>query len=175
MKKKSTDAAAQNKALLASICRQGPNAIVSDTIPMCWMHFFTNDDDEAFSEDDSDEPWDKEHALSWMRRWKEQGYHYSGPGNEESEDGVYNGMFGTLQQVFLVNQNVLDEDEANLRYSVSGSDELPSEYMLNKVHHGLVVLPESFEPRLEDMDVDVYESQGSDSLPPGPLLASSRK
>ena len=166
MDQEPTKRAREAKALLASVCRQGPNAIVSDTIPLCWVHYFSNDDQEALSEMEGDEAWNQQHAMDWLKRWHKQGYHYSGPGAEEKESGTYNSLFGTLQQVFLVNQQVLDEDQRKCRFSVSGTDNLPSEYVLDKFFEAVVELPENFEPRLQDPRVDVGESRGPETPAP---------
>ena len=166
MAKEMSEAARQRKRLLASVCRQGANAIVTDTIPDCWVHYFSYDDLEAFSDREGDKVWDREHATEWLSRWEAQGYHFSGPGLGETESGTCNGLFGTLQKVFLVNQKVLDEDESNARFSISGSDELPSEYVMDKLDHAVVVLPDNFEPRLDDRSRDVDEPRGAETPAP---------
>ena len=62
-------------------------------------------------------------------------------------------------------RTVLDADEEAGRFSVHGSDELPSEYVLTKGADAAVELPTCFEPRIENPEAEIEDPERAESEP----------
>ncbi len=146
------------------VLRKGSNAVLHEEIPAAWAQYFANDDPEEL---DDDPEWSQAEADAWRQGWKEQGYDVAGPTGlqEEPELKRFNGLNGHVIQVGLVNQSVLDEDARNGRWSVSGTDALPYEYVLRADLDGIVRLPDNFGPRLVDPAEDVDDPRRGEQMP----------
>ena len=104
-------------------------------------------------------------ADAWAEDYARKGYVFSGDDTtREPEPDTFNGLWGPQQRVHLVNQAVLEADRAARRFTVSGTDELPTEYVLTLGHDAAIVLPECFAPRIEDPEADP-EDPGSAETP----------
>ena len=135
------------------VARNGPNAVLAEEVPAVWMMYFANDEWNA--DDDADPEWSKERADRWAAEYAKRGYIFAGPdGRQEPEPDTFNGLWGTLQRIHLVNQEVMDADRLASRFSVHGADDKPSEYVLTFGVDAAIVLPECFEPRIDDPDAD---------------------
>ena len=135
------------------VARIGLNAVIAEEIPAIWVVYFAND--EWNPDDDAEPQWAKQKADRWAAEYAERGYIFSGPdGGQKPEPDEFNGLWGTLQRVHLVNDDVIHADRRAGRFSVHGADDKPSEYVLRFGLEAAIVLPECFEPRINDPDAD---------------------
>ena len=152
------------KRTATDVARTGPNAVLAEEIPEAWMTYFAYD--EWDPDDDGDPQWSRAEAARWAARYGERGYAFSGPDDthERSPDD-FNGLWGMLQRVFLTNQQVIDEDRAAGRFSIHGTDEKPSEYVLRAGTEAAVQLPTCFEPRIDNAEAEIHDPETADTSP----------
>ena len=113
--------------------------------------------DEWEDETGADPEWSRQHARDWLEDHQTRGYAFSGFNDqEEAASGTFRGLYGTLQPVYLINSEVVRQDEKAGLFSVSARDKLPSEYVLRAEVEAVIELPEGYEPRLLDPARNVH-------------------
>ena len=136
--------------------RSGPNAVVAEDIPEAWATYFAYG--EWCPDDDQEERWSREEADRWARRYEEEGYVFSGHDERaERSPDTFNGLWGNLQRVLLANNAVIEADHDTGRFSVQGTDDKPTEYVLARGREAAVLLPECFEARLLDAEAEIED------------------
>ena len=150
------------------IARKGPNAVLHEDVPACWLPYLQDGNPEGL---DDDGPWSAAACHTWAEHRAAEGYICSGPAPHagEPEWGDFGGLRGNLARVCLVNQDILDSDADADLFSVSGTDELPSEYVLRRDVDGVVRLPINFEPRIADPSEPVDDPRHAETPPMRPF------
>ena len=150
------------------VARKGPNAVLHEDVPACWLPYLEDGNPEGLDDND---PWSAAACDTWAEQRTAEGYIYSGPAPYAGapEWGDFSGVHGDLARVCLVNQDVLDSDADAVLFSIGGTDELPSEYLLRRDVDGVVRLPANFEPRIADPDEPADDPRHAETAPVRPF------
>ena len=150
------------------VARKGPNAVLHEDVPACWLPYLEDGNPEGLDDND---PWSAAACDTWAEQRTAEGYIYSGPAPYAGapEWGDFSGVYGDLARVCLVNQDVLDSDADAVLFSIGGTDELPSEYLLRRDVDGVVRLPANFEPRIADPDEPADDPRHAETAPVRPF------
>ena len=145
------------------LLRTGEHSVEHHQIPVPWTAAFERNDLGSLRDG---EEWNDEAARSWCNAIEKRGFEYSTTtNNEPGELGRFEGQWGTLIEAAFINRKVIDADEKNSLFCITGCDEGPTEYVLRNERDGVVRLPTNFEDRLLDPNDEVDDPRGDGQLP----------
>ena len=164
-----TEAHAPRARTARDVARKGPNAVLHEDVPACWLPYLDDGNPEGLRRR---RPLERRRLRRLGRTAGRRGLHPLRPRHptgETPEWGDFGGVCGDVARVCLINQNVLDSDADADLFSVGGTDELPSEYVLRRDLDGVIRLPTNFEPRIADPNEPVDDPRHAESTPEKPF------